>query len=573
VVKREAVRRRAVAKGVALGVGLSLVAGACGGGSGTTTEEAQPERLGTTATTEVLGNPVQGGAITVGLEGETNSFLPSRGEFTNPGYNVALAVFDPLVVRGADGEIHPNLAESLAHNDELTEWTVTLRDNVTFHDGTTFDAEVLKVIFDEFLTNPSSNTAGRVAEISEVRVDDELTATYVLEEPNGAFPDLLSGPVGWPFSVEAARAAGEDAGLAPKGTGPFMIESWSRDDKLVVVKNDDYWRRGLPYLDRITFRPIPDETSRVQSLLTDGIDAMQSLNGQTVRQVMEAEADGYRAHTSAGNDFASAIINTQRPPFDDIRVRRAWAHAFNQDDVAVITGVEGLVETATQYYGSASPWYSEKVAAARATYDHAEAEKLLADYVNDPERSDGKAVGEKPDFQFECLADPALLEVAQLAGMEAQAVGFDVELKNVEQAALVSNLMGNPAQDPPYSGDYMLSCFRLVAAGDPYITFQGAFGPPDEQVMNITNYTTPELTKLIDELKTTADFQERYALVEKIGIIINEEVPVVFAAGTPSVIGVRAPVKNVAGWTAGDGAQGGGVFNGITHWGEVWLEK
>jgi peptide/nickel transport system substrate-binding protein len=571
VAKTRAARQRAIARGVALGVGLSLVAGACG--SNETTEKGAAEKIGTTATTEVLGDPVYGGAITVGLEGETNSYLPSKGEFTNPGYNVAYAIFDPLVTEGADGKLHPNLAESFAPNADLTEWTVTLRKGVTFHDGTALDAEAMKSIYDEFLSAPDATTVGAINQIRELRVDDELTFTYVLRDTNGAFAENLTGPIGWPFSVEAARAAGDDAGVAPMGTGPFKIQSWSRDDKLVVVKNDDYWRRGLPYLDQITFRPIPDETSRVQSLLTEGIDAMQSLSGLTIKEVMEVEDAGFKAHVAVGNDASSAIINTSRPPFDDKRVRRAWAHAFNQDDVAVVSGVDGLVETASQYFSEDSPWYSEKVAAARPDYDHDKAKKLLAEYVNDPNRSDGKAVGEKPLLHFQCLADPALLEIGQLAQIEATAVGFEVELQNVEQAALVTNLVGSPLSDPPFEGDFMVGCFRLVNTGDPYATFSSAFGDPTEQIMNLSNFTSPELARLIERLKTTADFDERYALVEQIGLILNEEVPVVFAVGTPSMVGVRDAVKNVTGWTTPEGDLGIGQAFGIARWGEVWLEK
>jgi peptide/nickel transport system substrate-binding protein len=571
VAKIGAARQRAIVKGVALGVGLSLVATACG--SNETTEKGAAEKVGATATTEVVGNPVHGGAITVGLEGETNSYLPSEGEFTNPGYNVAYAIFDPLVIEGADGKVHPYLAESFAPNADLTEWTVKLREGVTFHDGTALDASVMREIFDEYLTAPGAVTLGAASGVAEFRVDGDLTYTYVLHDANGAFAGHLTGPLGWPFSVEAARAAGDDAGLAPMGTGPFKIQSWSRDDKLVVVKNGDYWRRGLPYLDQVTFRPIPDETSRVQSLFTEGIDAMQSLNGLTIKEVMAAEDAGFTAHMSVGDDAASSVVNTLRPPFDDKRVRQAWAHTFNQEDVAVVAGVDGLVETANQYFSEDSPWYSEKVAAARPDYDHAKAEKLLAEYVNDPNRSDGKAVGEKPLLHFQCLADPMLLEIGQLVRMEATAVGFDVELQTMEQAALVANLLGTASSDPPYAGDFSMACYRLLNANDPYATFSADFGDPAEQIMNITNFTTPELTRRIAQLKTTADFDKRYATVEEIGLILNDEVPVVFAIGTPSVVGVRDAVMNVGGWTTPEGVPGVGQVRGIARWGEVWLEK
>src|SRR5690606_31141802 len=120
-----------------------------------------------------------------------------------------------------------------------------------------------------------------------LRVDDELTFTYVLDAPNAAFDDLLTGPVGWPFSVEACRAAGDDCGDQIAGTGPFRLVEWTRGSELVVERNPDYWRTDadgiqLPYLDRITFRPIPDDSSRWLSVTSGTIDAGHTFQAQSI---------------------------------------------------------------------------------------------------------------------------------------------------------------------------------------------------------------------------------------------------------------------------------------------------
>src|SRR5690606_19388640 len=126
--------------------------------------------------------------------------------FANAQTNVARSVYDPIAARGADGTTYPYLAESIESNEELTEWTITLRPDISFHDGTPLNAEAIKHNFDTVLTSAESNVAGNLSQVVELRVDDELTYTYVLEEPNVAFPDLLVGAIGWPFSPTAYDA-------------------------------------------------------------------------------------------------------------------------------------------------------------------------------------------------------------------------------------------------------------------------------------------------------------------------------------------------------------------------------
>ncbi|HSL58942.1 MAG TPA: ABC transporter substrate-binding protein, partial [Acidimicrobiales bacterium] len=257
---------------------FALVAAACGddddsggdaGGDTDTTEaddSGDDDEGGITATTaapEVEGAQ-SGGSLTVGLEAETNSWLPGEGSFASPGVNVARAIYDGLAARGADGNVDPLMAESIVPNEDLTEWTVTLRPGITFTDGTPLDAQNQKDIFDTYLTAEGANTAGAAAmgQVTELRIDDELTYTYVLANGNAAFIDLLAGTSGCPLSFAACQAAGEDCGSQPVVAGPFQLESWNRDDRMVLTRNESYWRTDangvqLPYLDELIFRPIP----------------------------------------------------------------------------------------------------------------------------------------------------------------------------------------------------------------------------------------------------------------------------------------------------------------------------
>ena len=323
-------RRSVVSLGAAA---LLLGAAACGGDDGDGGDSsggAQSDEI------SEQGEPVSGGTIEVGLEAETNSWLPGEGSFGNPGTTVAYAIYDPLIKRSEDGELQPYLAESMEPNEDLSQWTLTLRPDVLFHDGTPLNAQALKTIFDTYLTAPTSNVATTLAEVTSLEVVDDLTVRYVLEGPNAAFPDVLTLAPGWPFSPTAAARFGPDAGANPVGTGPFRFVSWQRDSALEVERNEDYWQEGLPYLDGITFRPIPDEDTRLASLQSGDIHALQTLRQSTVARAREF--DGVDNYEFLGNNSGVSLINTSRPPFDDVRVRQALAYSIDQPALIDVLG-------------------------------------------------------------------------------------------------------------------------------------------------------------------------------------------------------------------------------------------
>jgi peptide/nickel transport system substrate-binding protein len=538
-------------------VGVLLGTAACGGddggGGGNGSSGANPDDI------SEQGDPVEGGEITVGLEAETNSWLPGEGAFSNAGITVAYALYDPLMRRTEEGEIKPYLAESMEPNEDLTTWTLTLRPDVQFHDGTPLNAEALKTIFDTYLMAPTSNVRNTLADVTSLNVVDDLTVEYVLNQANAAFPDVLTGSPGWPFSPTAAAENGQDAGANPVGTGPFSFVSWQRDSNLVLEKNEDYWRDGLPYLDGITFRPIPDEDTRLASLQSGDIDAMQTLRQSTVARAREL--DGVDNYEYLGNNSGGSIINSSKPPFDDVRVRQALAHAIDQPALIDVIGGTGLTPDATQYFSPDSPFYSEEVAEAFPTYDVEQAQEFYDDYINDPQRSDGQPVGTDLAFTYRCPPDPSLNELSQLYQNFWTQLGMDIELETVEQAAHVQNGIAK---------DYDVQCWRVGAETDPYTTLKNAF---TEGPLNFTGYTSSVIDDGLDTLRTTTDLEERKAAVEAIGLDVAENVPNLFTGYTLTDVAVRDTVKNVDGWEFPDGTKGDGVPGATTVWGEVWTTE
>ncbi len=564
-------RAPALARLLALLATIALVAVACGNGADDGV--ADIDRPGTGPVRDG-GDPVYGGTITVGLEAETNSFLPGEASLAISGSTIAHAIYDPLVILDGEGEIRPYLAESIEPNDELDRWTVRLRDGVTFHDGTPLTAQVQAEAFDEYLFVEGSNVQGTLLTngVTGVEVIDELTYTYVLSGPNAAFPDILRGIIGMPFSVEAARAAGDDAGANPVGTGPFAFESWQRDSQLVVVRNEDYWRSDesgnpLPYLDSVVFRPIPDEETRLAALATGDVDVMHSLRGSFIKQVEEmAEAGGYVSYLMTSNEAGVSIMNTTVPPVDDRRIRLAMAWAGDHESVARVLGDDGLVPETTQWFSPDSPWYSERVAEAYPGYPERDVERareLVEDYVNDPDRSDGRPAGSPVEIEYNCPPDPSLIEVAQLVQALWGEAGIEVRLNQVEQAAHIQNAI---------AGDYMVNCWRQSGESDPFTLLNGAHGAVDNPT-NFTNFVHPDIDEALEVLRTSADFDERFAAVEQIHMVLNEEMPYTWGVGTPTTVGAHDRVRNLAGWTFPDGTLGRGTPQGLIRVVEAWLDR
>ncbi len=557
---------------LALLLAFGLVAGACGDDDGEANGGSNGD--GSTSTTEGAasdGEITPGGTLIVGLEAEQANWLPGNATFGNPGVAAARAVYDSITARGEDGQIYPFLAESITPNDDLSEWTVVLRSGIKFHDGTDLTADVMKTIFDEYLNVEGSTALGAISDVESVRVDDELTYTYVLTQTVSSFPDVLAGQAGWPFSVEACEAAGGrdgDCGEQMVGTGPFKFVSWARDNELRLERNENYWRTDdngvqLPYLDTLIFRPISDEDARLASVQAGDIHVGQTLRQSTVR----AARDLPQSHEAIGNNGGGSIFNTTRAPVDDVRVRLALAHALDTEQLVDVLGGTDITPPQTQYFSPNSPWFSSVAEDAWPDYDPDVAADYLQQYIDDPERSDGKAVGSPVSLTYNCPPDPSLTDLAQTYQSFWQAIGMEIDLVAVEQAQHIQNVV---------AGDYTAACWRAGGQEDPYIVLSNAFSEPGVNPSNFTRYGSATIDENLEILRTSVDWDDRYAAVEAISLELAENVPQTWTGGTATALFAAEEVRNLDGWTipGPDGApltKGDGVINAVIYWAEVWL--
>lgn len=540
-------------------VAVGLVAAACGGKSNNNASNKNSTSAGGE------GTPKSGGTLTFGVESETNNYAPHLFAGTQAGYIAALSVYDPLVVHDKDGNTVPYLAASVTPNADSSEYTVKLRPNIKFHDGTDLTADVMKADYDEFLANKDQGTVrtSEIKDVTSVQVVDNLTYKYVLNGPNAAFEDVLAGPVGWPFSITAARAAPKDFGSKPVGTGPFVFDHWQRDGEFVANKNPNYWQKGLPYLDKIVTKPIPDEDARLAALQAGDIDATHSVRlSQFLTQVRQLANDGkVKMFEGPGNTGSGAIINTTKPPFDDVRVRQALAYALDQQALIDVIAGKGATKPRKSYYPPESKWHSDAADAAYPSFNVSKAKDLYNQYINDPKRSDGQPVGTPISFRYECTAIPSLQTQAQAYQQMWDNVGFKVDLGPVEQSTLIQNVL---------SGKELVNCWRQGSDTDPYTYLSSAHGDPAKNIGNFTRFSPPELQALLPALKTGKTFDERKATLDQIQLIVAKGAPVIWTGGNNEFIATQKNVNGVTSWKNPDGKTGDGAKLGVTMPSQLW---
>jgi len=285
--------------------------------------------------------------VTYAVEAETgDGWCLQESQLAISGILVARAIYDTLTAPNAEGEYVPYLAESVEPNEEYTEWTITVRDGVKFHDGSDLTATVVKNNLDAYRGAEGDHARSPLLflfvleNIDTVTADDAArTVTVTTKVPWVAFPAFLysSGRLG--ITAQAQLDDTESCNSELIGTGPFMLESWEEGRDFRAVKNPDYWQMApdgepYPYLEEIVFEPIVESEQRVNALSAGDIDLGHFSGAPDIIGLRDSEGAGdVRTYESNANaEVAFVQMNVSKPPFDDVRIRRAAALAVDRED-------------------------------------------------------------------------------------------------------------------------------------------------------------------------------------------------------------------------------------------------
>lgn len=241
-------------------------------------------------------------------------------------------------------DVQPALATEWQASDDGKEWTLKLRQNVKFHDGTEFDAEAVKINFDRW--RDTSNPAHKGGEfgyytymfsgfdgdsvISDVQVVDKHTVKFILKQVQASFLQDLAMPMFAIASPKVIQSDPESLATKPVGTGPFVFDSWTKGDKITLVANKEYWG-GAPKIERLIYRSIPDNNARLVALRADELDVMDGVEPAFL-DVIKGTGKFDIAERPAMN-VGYLAFNFDKKPFDDVRIRKAINHAINRDEL------------------------------------------------------------------------------------------------------------------------------------------------------------------------------------------------------------------------------------------------
>lgn len=483
---------------LALVVFAALLAAACGGGdddggsAGPTTEGTEaPER-----------QPRKGGELVFATESDVATL--DVGAAAQPADKViTLGIYDPLTTY-VDGELVPFLAETFESSEDLQTYDITLRDGVTFHDGTPLNADAVVQHFDR-LKDPATGCPcqAQVSIIESMEMPngpEGLAVRFHLATPSVGFGDLLAGSAGYIPSPTAVATYGADFKNHPVGTGPFVLSELTPGERVVLTANPSYWGTDedgtqLPYLDKLTIVPIADSGQRVAALQTGDIDMFQTADSATVAQ---AEKAGFAVQKITGSSSTILLFNHSKPPFDDVRARQAVAYAINKDVIneRLYSGVR-----TPSYSGFApdSPYFNPDAQSPR--YDLDKAKELV-------EELGGLR------FTIACIQTPEAEGVLRLVEQMGEQAGMDITIETQEQGAYVNRIFSR-------SGDYEAACFRSAHFIEP-----DAFRPgvSTDDTQNLTFYSNPEVDDLLDRARQTRDLEERKELYFAAQEILAEEI-------------------------------------------------
>ncbi|MGR3454865.1 ABC transporter substrate-binding protein [Pseudooceanicola sp.] len=325
-------------------------------------------------------------------------------------------IFEGLTRFAADGSIVPGLATSWDISEDGLEYTFHLAEGVTFHDGTTFDAEDVKFSLDRARAEDSANAQKGLFEgIESVEVVDPQTVKVTLSAPNGNFLFNMA----WGDAVIVAPESIDDIKTNPVGTGAFTFDNWVQGDSISIVKNPDYW--GEPAkLERVTFKFISDPTAAFAAMMAEDVQAFAAFPAP--ENLPQFDADP-RFKVLVGSTEGETILamNNKQPPFDNVKVREAVAHAVNRQEV--IDGAQfGYGTPIGTHFAPHHPDYVDLTG--------------LSEY--DPEKS--KALLEEAGVELPIrvkmtLPPPSYARRGgEIIAAELRQIGIEPEIENVEWA-------------------------------------------------------------------------------------------------------------------------------------------
>ncbi len=487
------------------------------------------------------GTPVAGGELVFG-RGHDSVRLDPGHETDGESFKVIDNLYENLVTYAdTTTEIVPELATRWEISEDGLHYTFHLRPGVKFHDGTSLDAAAVLFSLDRqrAMTPPHPfhsvggpytywQSMGMDDILADLKAPDESTVVFTLARRNAPFLANLAMGFAAIVSPTAAQKHGEDFFKFPTGTGPFRFVEWVKDDRIVLERNPDYWG-AKPYLDKVVFRSIPENTVRLLALESGEIAGMDGINAELAKR-LETNA-GFTLLKQPGMNVGYLAMNMDKPPFDKLEVRQALNYAVQRE--AIVKGLYGGYGTPAVNPMPPTLWgYNHSIVG--YAYDVAKAKELLAaaGFPNGFKTELWAMTGPRP-----YMPDP--LKVAEAIQSDLTAVGVDATLKTLEWGTYLDQVQGGKAPMCllGWTGDN----------GDPDNFLYVLLGKSSTRLpaQNVAFYRSDEVDALLRKAQEEPDVVKRTALYEEAQALIHRDAPWVPIAHMTQLVGFR---RNVHGY-------------------------
>ena len=542
-----------------------MIASACGSSAkkgGGSNQGGPTTTLGVVGQDDANLTPVPGGNLTYGIEADTSGgYCLYKAQLAIGGIQVARSVYDTLTMPGADGKIHPYLAESVTGTENNKVWTIKIRPGIKFHDGSPLDATAVKDNLDHYRKD-NLLFVFVFADVTAVDVVDSLTVKVTSKVPWTAFPWYLwaSSRVG---IMAEAQMKSPDCNTKLIGTGPFQFVSWKFGDKFVAKRNPNYWYKDpktgaqLPYLNQITFVPQEDGAKRTSSLQAGDFQMIHTSDAQQVVKIRK-DRDAGRLRDTESDKFTEVgyvMLNASKAPFDHLSARQAFAYGVDRDTYNRLRN-DGILTNASGPFGPGVDGHLDDPGS--ITFDPAKAKAAAAQYKQETNKD--------LTFTLNHTADPSTTQDAVLVQqMVQQNAGVKVQLNSVaDQSTLINIAIGRKfdatlwRNHPGADDDTQYVWWHCGNSGPVGSDPNGA--PPCDNPVNFGAFNDPIINSNFDKARQSSDPAERTKLYEEINGEFAKQLWNLWAQYSLWTVGYKPDVHGVLGPALPDGAK---AFEGL----------
>ncbi|WP_077328878.1 ABC transporter substrate-binding protein [Virgibacillus siamensis] len=450
--------------------------------------------------------------LAIGLDDDPPQLDPHRSSAAVD-RQVFQSLYNTLVDLNEDLEIVPELANKWQVSEDSKTYTFKLQKGVTFHDGTPFNAKAVKFNFERML-NPelASPRKSEINLVTEVIAVDEYTVKVKLRKPYAPFLSVLTDRAGMMVSPTAVKEKGKGFSNNPVGTGPYKFVERVQQDHIKLALFDDYWREK-PAIKNVVYKPYPDGNTRVTNLISGNLDIVNQIPFKDLDKVKNSS--NLNISVKDGLGFQGLMLNTDKKPFSNKKVRQAINIAIDRKAIAEVVYHDGVTPAVSPF--PPSSWaHPEDMEVPEANIG--EAKKLIAESgLNNV------------NFTLKITPKPEEKQIGQMLQSMLGQIGIKVEIEMVEFGTLLEEMRNHEydALRIGWSG-------RVDPDGNTFTWFS------TDGSLNEMSYSNSQVDELLIKARATSDREKRKELYSKVSHILWEEVPYVFIFHEKNI----KPMKN-----------------------------